>query len=243
MRPEPNGSAVWVEGTAERATSTPHEEPQGQQPTGAPTPKELAERAAARNQAQGQGAQSDEEPQSFSRDYVHELREEAKQNRLRAQQYEQELEELRRWREEQERQALTEEERFQLEYQETQQRLEEEAARAAEYQLQYEVALRAGRMGIKDPQDAVRLLNWDRLEFDERGEVANMDDVLKELLEQKPYLRGAMPAITPQVETNPSAERAPGAELTIEQIRRMRPEEINARWAEIEPILEAQGRR
>jgi hypothetical protein len=220
--------------------STPPEgQPPAQEPPkpqGVPTPKEFAE-------GQQAGKQDPEQPKTFSQEYVHELREEAKQNRLRAQEREQELEQLRQWKEEQERAALSEDERFQLEFQETQERLQAEAARAAEYQLQYEVALRAGRLGIQDPQDAVRLLDWDALEFDERGEVANMDDVLNKLIKSKPYLCGTVQAVTPVVTGNPSAERAPGAELTIEQIRQMRPEEINARWAEIEPILAAQGRR
>jgi len=214
--------------------STP---PEGQQPQQqVPTPADVAQKAAETPPP------APEQSKTFSQEYVHELREEAKGYRVKLSETETALQELQAWREEQERAKLSESERFQLEYQETQERLQAEAARAAEYQLQYEVALRAGRMGIQDPQDAVRLLDWDALEFNETGDVTNMDTVLTELVRSKPYLKGAVPPITTQVESNPSQERAPGAELTIAQIRQMKPEEINARWAEIEPILAAQGR-
>jgi hypothetical protein len=222
--------------------STP---PEGQ-PQGIPTPADLAAQQLAREEAAkaaAPDAPADGEPATFSRDYVHELREEAKRYRQEGQQTAAELEELRAWRQEQELAALSAEEQAEVLFQQAQERAETEAARAAEFQLQYEVALRAGRLGIRDPSDAVRLLDWDALEFNEVGDVTNMDDVLTRLMTAKPYLKsGPVQAITPAEVSNPGKERAPGAELTIEQIRRMTPQEINARWSEVQAVLATNGR-
>jgi hypothetical protein len=178
--------------------------------------------------------------------HAHELREENKRRRLEGQTLQSQLDELQTWKSEQERAALSEEERRQVEFDEAVQAREAAEARAAEMQLQYEVAARASTLGIRDPRDAVRLMDWDALEFNDRGEVSNMDNVLTALLTEKPYLRGTVQAITPppggEVTPpggNPSRERQSGSALTMDDIKQMSPAEINANWDEVQKVLAA----
>lgn len=216
----------------------------GQPPAGTiPTPADIAAQQAQK-QAQQQPAGGPPEGDTFPRSYVEDLRAENKARRQAEAEKDARLAELQAWKEEQELALLTEEEQRAVEYQNAVSRGDEAEARAAEYQLQYEVALRAGTLGIHDPSDAVRLLDWNALQFDESGDVTNMDDVLKDLIKAKPYLRGAVQAITVDtpVGGNPSNDRSGSAPLTIEQIKAMSPDEINARWGEIEPVLAAQKR-
>lgn len=200
-----------------------------------PTPADIAAMQQAAK------AQEPETPaDTFSREYVEQLRDENKKRRLQEQALNTQLAELQEWKQQQERAALSAEEQAALEWQELQEGKAAAEQRAAEFQLQYEVALHASTLGIRDPQDAVRLINWDRLEFNESGDVANMGEVLKELLDAKPYLRGGQTApITPAtpVDGNPGRDREGHSELTLAQVKAMTPDQIAARWDEVRKVL------
>lgn len=112
----------------------------------------------------------------------------------------------------------------------------EEAAAAKDMTLKertirYEVMLAASRLGIVDPEAAYRLLDQSALKFDDDGAPTNTEAALRDLLKARPYLAGGTAS---GGATNPNRER-PG--LTLEDIKRMSPEEINSRWAEVEKAL------
>lgn len=55
---------------------------------------------------------------------------------------------------------------------------------------EYEVKLEAGKLGIVDPEAAFKLLDLNGLKFDKDGRPKNTEDLLKALLEERPYLAG-----------------------------------------------------
>jgi hypothetical protein len=107
-------------------------------------------------------------------------------------------------------------------------------AEAAEYQLeQFQRRIRiqgvAQRLGFKDTEDAVRFLDEDDTEDDVSTERA-----LKRLAREKPYLVDAKRSSGAPV----NGERS--ATLTLDDIKKMSQDEINARWEEVQTAL-AQG--
>jgi len=100
--------------------------------------------------------------------------------------------------------------------------------------LKYEVMLAASRMKIVDPEAAYRLLDLSQIEFAEDGTPKNLDQALKDLIKAKPYLVG------PAAPGSPTNPERPHTSLTLDEIKRMSPEEINRRWAEVQLVL-AQG--
>jgi hypothetical protein len=105
-----------------------------------------------------------------------------------------------------------------------------------EHTLKYEIMLLASRLGIVDPEAAYRLLDLSRIEFGQDGRPTNLEQGLKDLIKAKPYLVHQAHAGSP---TNPSR---PHTSLTLEEIKRMSPEEINSRWAEVQLVLAQQAR-
>lgn len=129
----------------------------------------------------------------------------------------------------------------------------EERARAAEERarlLEVRLAVErwARQAGVVDEDAAFRLLDLERLEFDDGGTPTNVEQVLGQMLEERPWLRGTHER-EPQSDTagdsDPASPANPPREdsrlLTIEAIRRMSPEEINANWTAIEAALRGQG--
>jgi hypothetical protein len=106
----------------------------------------------------------------------------------------------------------------------------------AHYQLQsfkrqIRVTQAAQRLGFRDPTDAEKYISEDEAENDTDAERA-----LKRVLREKPYLRQDRPA-----SGLPGGGGADVDGLTVEEIRKMSPEEINARWAEVQRVMEASG--
>lgn len=100
----------------------------------------------------------------------------------------------------------------------------------------YEVQLAASKLGIIDPEAAVKLLDWDSLDYADDGSPKNLEAALKALLKARPWLAGATPGATGNP-TNPARNGGAGAPLTKDDIARMSPEEINRRWPEIQASL------
>lgn len=106
-------------------------------------------------------------------------------------------------------------------------------AEAAEYQLdQFQrrtlINSTAQRLHFKDPQDAVRFLDED----DTDDEVST-ERALKRLAREKPYLIDARRASGAPI----GGEN--GTNISLEDIKRMSQEEINARWEEVQQALSA----
>ncbi len=136
-----------------------------------------------------QGGQLKPEPQEgeerFDAQYVRDLRKEAAGYRARLRELESKLKA-------DEDAKLSEQEKLQKRLKELEQLTEsqEKALRAAT--TEYEVKLAAARLGIVDPEAAWKLLNVSDLEFDESGKPKNLENALKELIKNKPYLAGTV---------------------------------------------------
>lgn len=130
---------------------------------------------------------------------------------------------------------LSEQEKLQKKLAELERERESWQRERQERTLKYETMLTASRLGIVDPEAAYRLLDTAKLEFAEDGTPKNLEQALKELLKAKPYL--AQPAASAGSPTNPGRIHT---SLTLDDIKRMSPEEINRRWAEVQLVL-AQG--
>lgn len=76
-------------------------------------------------------------------------------------------------------------------------RAEQLATQQAAQRLKVETAVLLAAIGFNDPQDAVRFTDLDKLEIGEDGKVVGVDEALKALGEQKPYLLKSQQARTP----------------------------------------------
>jgi hypothetical protein len=76
--------------------------------------------------------------------------------------------------------------------------------------LEAAIAVRASRMGIVDPDAAMRLLDRGHIEFTEDGrpDGASVEGALKDLLKAKPYLRASAPP--PGSAANPARQEPKG---------------------------------
>ena len=95
---------------------------------------------------------------------------------------------------------------------------------------QYDVAVKAAKMGIVDPDAAYRLMDQGKIEFDDAGTPTNTEALLQDLIKNKPYLVGSgSSAVNP-------AKQLPT--FTRDQIEKMSPEQINKNWDAIKGFLE-----
>lgn len=146
-----------------------------------------------------------------------------------------------------EREKLSETERLRAELAEAQAKATAAEIAANERELRLKVTRSASKAGFQDPDDA-----WGLLDLAEAGE--DIDAALGELLRKKPYL--ARPAVTASTSgaTNgggngasgnaskiSAGNPASGGSLTIDQIKAMTPDQIQARRAEVQAVLRGQG--
>jgi len=113
--------------------------------------------------------------------------------------------------------------------------LEKQLADAAEKQkalmTQNDIAAKAAKLGIIDPDAAYKLLDTSKLEYDEAGQPTNSEALLTALLKDKPYLAGSGSSAM-----NPAKKQQ--QTFTREQIEKMSPEQINKNWEAIKGFLE-----
>lgn len=116
-------------------------------------------------------------------------------------------------------------------------RQQAERERAAQERiLRYEVQLAAQQHGLVDPDAAVKLLDWGRVEYDDAGQPTNLSTLLKDLVKTKPYL-AAQPATGPAASPANPARQTPSASrtFTVSQLRDFRFYEANK--AEIQQAM------
>jgi multidrug efflux pump subunit AcrA (membrane-fusion protein) len=89
------------------------------------------------------------------------------------------------------------------------------------------------KVAAKHGVDADLLGKLVSVEFDDDGQPTGVDAAISDLLTKHPYLKAGS-AVSLSA-TNPQRKGA----LTIEDVKRMSEKEINARWNEIKPVLEA----
>ena len=166
---------------------------------------------------------SGQEPQTFSADYVRELRAEAAKYRKEAQDAKARVSAF-------EQQQMSEAEKLQAAAKAAQEQAA--AARAELQQARADVAIShaAAANGV-DPRKLARLVT---VEFDEAGQPVNVDQAVAAVLKEWPELKAA--TMTANA-TNPQRT----AKLTVEQIKKMTPAEINERWAEVQAAMAAGG--
>ncbi|SRR6266567_227006 len=99
---------------------------------------------------------------------------------------------------------LSEAERAKKQHDDLQARYEADTAALISQIVNLRVKEIAAKLGIIDPDAAVRLID-DEFEVDDEGNVTNAEELLKALLKNKPYLAGT-PAPTP---ASPQARQAP----------------------------------
>lgn len=95
------------------------------------------------------------------------------------------------------------------------------------------VQLEAAKRGIVDPEAAATFLNWKEYERDPEA-------AFNDLKSRKSYLfaQQIVPPVTGGGPTNP--QRGYSGQLTREQVEKMSPQEINARWDEVSTFLRSQ---
>jgi hypothetical protein len=116
-----------------------------------------------------------------------------------------------------------------------------ERANASETGLRAErirnAVLRTASAQGLDPELAESLVKPEQLEFDESGSPTNVDKVLKALLVKWPHLKaGSAPTPPTTNPTNPARRDGRNA-LTLEAVRNMTTEQIQARWDEVQEVL------
>lgn len=118
------------------------------------------------------------------------------------------------------------------------QKAHDDALRAhQEYKINAEVRLQAAQMGFADLSDAVRLLDWSEIEYDDDGTPKNVRDLLGKLLKAKPYLAGksAASAVTGGGATAPARSTTSGPQtLTKEYVAQIQRGGQQA-WAALSP--------
>lgn len=170
------------------------------------------------------GKENSQEPSTFSADYVKELRAEAAKNRKEAQEAKAKIAAF-------ETQQMSEAEKLQAAAKSAQEQAQ--AARLELQQARAEVAIaRAAQAAGVNPAKLAKLV---KVDFDEAGQPVGVEkavaDVLAEWPELKPSATVTSGAMNPQRQ----------AKLTMEQIKKMSPDEINSRWDEVKAAMAAGG--
>ena len=110
---------------------------------------------------------------------------------------------------------LTEQQRLEVRATEAERVAASAAERVSSAMIASEVKVRASQLGIIDPEAAYLLLDRTNVRYGEDAGVTGVDEALTQLLEDKPYLKGAAnraPNINPQ-----SGEPAPTLRLSEDQ--------------------------
>lgn len=140
---------------------------------------------------------------------------------------------------------LSESERTQRALQEAQTQVSALQERVRMATLQAEATKAAASLNLVDVEAALALLpTVGTIEYDDNDVPTNVGELLATLAERKPFLvKTAEPPKPAQTgsATNPASNRN-GGELTIDQIKKMSPQEVAARLPEVQAVLAAQGK-
>lgn len=185
---------------------------QGQDPT--PAGQAPPENNTAPAKVEGQ------DPKTFDEAYVKQLRQEAAQWRKEAQDAKAKVQTF-------EQQQMSEAERLQAQAKEAQEAAQRARTELQQARAEVAVARAAASLGV-DPRKLAKLVT---VEFDADGQPVNVDQAAAAVLNEWPELK--TPAAVPGA-TNPG--RSP-RKLTLEDIKKMSPEEINSRWPEVQATL------
>lgn len=130
---------------------------------------------------------------------------------------------------------LSETQKLQAKVAELEKLAETQKRERQETMTRFMVEAAAGKLGVVDTEAAFKLLEPEALTYNEAGEPTNVEQVVKDLIARKPFLAAAGSTSA----ANPPSGRATA--LTLDEIKRMSPDEINRRWDEVQVILNNQG--
>ena len=119
-----------------------------------------------------------------------------------------------------EKSQLTDQEKLEARATAAERKAEAAIQQVASAVIASEVKVRASQLGIIDPDAAYLLLDRTNVAYADDGTVSGIDDALTQLIENKPYLKGA-PNRAPNL--NPQAgELAPTLRLSTDQLEAAR---------------------
>lgn len=169
------------------------------------------------------------EPKMFDEAYVKSLREEAAKHRTEKQKEAKEKEALLARIAEFEDAQLTETERVQKEFKDAISRADTNESRARNLEIDFQLAMAANNSenGIGDVKAAIKLIDRDSLEFDDKGRITNLQDALETLKAEYPSVAAVSrtPVAPNTGVTNPA--KAPAAKkYTRADLAKMSPQKI-----------------
>jgi len=165
---------------------------------------------------------------------LHKTNEEAKGHRLKAK----ELDDLKA---QLEQQSLSEKEKLERKLADLQKTHADELRKNQEVVLRYEMQTIATTLGIINPAIALRLVDMDKIEYDDSGHPTNVKKLLEAVLKENPYLVQRN-APTSGGATNPSRSVSGAEPLSRAVLAKMTRDEYLERQPEIQAWLRAQSR-
>jgi len=136
--------------------------------------------------------------------------------------------------EERKKAAMTETERLKAEKEAAEKKAQDAMRTANERLLRAEVKATAVALDIVDPDAAYALMDRDAVSVAEDGTTQGVEDALKALIKDKPYLLRQKGAQSVGGATNPAASgNTPGKLYTRADLEHMSADEINKNWAAI----------
>lgn len=134
---------------------------------------------------------------------------------------------------------LTETEKLQKRLSELQNQYDTATRQSQEQIIKYSVRLSAAKLGVVDPDDAAKLLDWSELDYDESGNPTNVDKLLKKLVEAKPWMLQQQKQVANVGATNPSRSQSSTSPLSWAVISAMTRDEYERRRPEIQQWMNA----
>lgn len=164
-----------------------------------------------------------DDPKTFSKEYVEELRAEAARHRVDKHKERAEKEALAAKIQEYEDAKLSDTEKAARDFDEAKSKATNFEQKANELALQYEIAMAAREEGIQDVKAAVKLADRELIEYDSAGNITNLPDVIEHLRSEYSSLFSKGVSAPNTGVTNPA--KAPAAKKwTKEELKGLSPE-------------------
>lgn len=164
-----------------------------------------------------------DEPKTFSKEYVEELRAEAARHRVEKQKERADREALEARVKEYEDAKLSDTEKAARDFDEAKTKASSYETKAKELAINYELAMAARDEGIADVKAAVKLADRELIEYDSSGNITNLPDVIENLRSTYSSLFSKTASAPNTGVTNPA--KAPAArKYTREDLKTLSPE-------------------
>jgi len=174
----------------------------GQEPQSQQEEKTSEQQSSVQQEQTPEPAKTADEWRSVAEREIRERKEaNAEAHKLRAR-----LRELEAAEDERKKASMTEQERVQKELEDTRKALEQTRQQYREMQIRLSVDNAARAIGVIDTDAAFRLMDQSKLVFDDAGNPQNVNELIAELVKEKPYL--ASPATKPANPTKGAGSQA-----------------------------------